>query len=276
MLNWLEALLLGIVQGITEFLPISSSGHLILLEKILHIELTNELTFEVLLHFASLLAVIYYFRKDLWNIINDFFLYLMKKNNNSKTNYRFVWLLLLTTFVTLIVGKGVEQAFDNRITSTATIGASLIVTGLFLILIEHGMKRGNRTIRDLNWKDGIIVGLGQALAVIPGISRAGSTLIVALWCGHSKETAVRYSFLLSIPIITGITILKIPDLLSSTFHPYLFELTIAFIASFLFAIIGIKWLISMLNNTKLSYFAIYCIIIGALTWIFLQDTSVYT
>ncbi|OLO26950.1 hypothetical protein BTR23_21500 [Alkalihalophilus pseudofirmus] len=274
-MNWVEALLLGMIQGISEFLPISSSAHLVIAEKILGIQIsTSNLTFEVILHAASLLAVICFFWRDLLDIIKDFLSYLLTKDQKAQANYRFAWLIVGATLITMGVGKGIEGIIGTNMTHSSTIGASLIVTGLFLILIEHGINVGTRTVKDMNWKDCIIIGFGQALAVIPGISRAGSTLIVSLWCGLDKKTAVRYSFLLSIPVILGITILKIPELTTETFSGIGFELAIACIASFIFAIIGIKWLIQMLNQAKLTYFAIYCIALGAITWIFLKDIQI--
>ncbi|QOY36147.1 undecaprenyl-diphosphate phosphatase [Anaerobacillus isosaccharinicus] len=271
-MNWLEALILGIVQGLSEFLPISSSAHLIIVGKLLGIKVEgNQLEFEVLLHFASLLAVSIYFRKEISDVINGFFSFLFFKKKESKFQYHFGLLLLFSTGVTAVLGKLFEGVLGANIINTATIGASLIVTGLFLILIEHGVKAGKRTAREMTWKDGLIIGLGQALAVLPGISRAGSTLVTALWCGLEKQTAVRYSFLLSIPLILGISIVEIPNMSPLFYNLYFVETTIAFTASFLFAIIGIKWLIAMVNRTKLSYFAIYCIALGAIVWIFLND-----
>ncbi|MCT8139720.1 undecaprenyl-diphosphate phosphatase [Anaerobacillus sp. CMMVII] len=271
-MNWFEALILGIVQGLSEFLPISSSAHLLLVQKLLGIKVDgNHLEFEILLHFASLLAVTIYFRKELLDIIHGFFAYLLFKNKEKVAQFRFSLLLVFSTGITAIIGKLFEGLIGENITNTATIGASLIVTGLFLILIEHGIKPGKRTAREMNWRDGFLIGFGQALAILPGISRAGSTLVTALWCGLEKKTAVRYSFLLSIPLILGITIVEVPDMSPDFFNLYFVETTIAFIASFLFAIVGIKWLISMVNRTRLSYFAIYCIGLGTLVWIFLRD-----
>ncbi|RXI99439.1 undecaprenyl-diphosphatase UppP [Anaerobacillus alkaliphilus] len=274
-MNWIEALILGVVQGLSEFLPISSSAHLIIVQKILGIHVEgNQLEFEVLLHFASLLAVTIYFRKDLSDIVKGFFSYLLSRQNEKKVHFHFGWLLILSTGVTAVLGKLFEDVLGNNMTNTTTIGASLIVTGLFLILIEHGVKPGKRTAGQMTWRDGVIIGFGQALAVLPGISRAGSTLVTALWCGLDKQTAVRYSFLLSIPLIVGISIVEIPEMSPLFFNEYFFETTIAFIASFLFAIVGIKWLISMVNRTKLSYFAVYCIILGVIVWIFIQDVQI--
>lgn len=268
-MNWFEALILGIVQGLSEFLPISSSGHLVIVQHLLGIKIEgNQLEFEILLHFASLLAVTIYFRKDIIEIISGFFSYLIKHSKQTQAQFRFGCLIIFATLVTAIFGKFLENAIGNNITSTATIGVSLIVTGLFLILIEHGIKHGSRTEKEMTWKDGLIVGVGQALAILPGISRAGSTLVAALWCGLEKQTAIRYSFLLSIPLILGISIIEIPEMSKTYFELYLFETTLAFIGSFCFAIIGIKWLIAMVNKTKLSYFAIYCICLGGFVWFF--------
>lgn len=268
-MNWVEALILGIVQGITEFLPISSTAHLVLVEKLLGITLEHQdLSFELFLHLASLLAVLIYFRKDLTTLISDFVRYAYKRTPKAQNNFRFVILMIMTTFITMIVGKGIEFFIGKRLLDIATIGASLIVTGLFLILIEHGKTPGIRTEREMTMKDAVFIGFGQSLAVIPGISRSGSTLIVALWCGLDKQLAVRYSFLLSIPIILGISLIKLPDLVSSGVSLGI-ELIIALHASFIFAIIGIRWLISMVQQAKLTYFAFYCIIAGASAWIFL-------
>lgn len=269
-MNWWEALLIGFIQGISEFLPISSTAHLLIAKRLLGIEVGHsELGFEVFLHVASLLAVLVYFRHDLIKILQDFFSYIRTKHPKSRANFRFGMLILFSTLVTMITGKAVENLLGEGITTVALIGASLIITGLFLVLIEHGTNNGTRQAAQMTWKDGLIIGLGQALAVIPGISRSGSTLIAALWCGLTKETALRYSFLLSIPIIMGISMLKMPEMIASYDISLFFPLIIAFISSFFFALIGIKWLISMVQNTQLTYFACYCIALGLVTWIFL-------
>lgn len=271
-MNWFEAFILGMIQGISEFLPISSSAHLVIAQNILGLQINAEsLTFEVFLHFASLLAVICFFWKDIVKILKDFFSYLMTKKKEYETNYKFALYIFVATIITMIVGKGLEEFLGNRLVHMSTIGAALIITGIFLIFIEHGVSSGTRDASKMTIKDAIIIGLGQALAIIPGISRAGNTLIVSLWCGLTKETAVRYSFLLSIPLILGITIIKIPDLIETSHTGGVVPLTIAFVSSFFFALIGIKWLIQMLNKARLSYFAIYCIALGLFTWIFLSD-----
>ncbi|MEC2070516.1 undecaprenyl-diphosphate phosphatase [Alkalihalophilus marmarensis] len=269
-MSWIEALFIGFIQGISEFLPISSSAHLLIVEKLLKINMSDSpLTFEVFLHLASLLAVLLYFRKDVLKLLQGSYQYLFKKDQRSEGDFRFTALMAASTLITMIVGKLMEGWFGDSITNTATIGAALIITGIFLILIEHGVNEGLRGPKEITWGHAVLIGLGQALAVIPGISRAGSTLVVALWCGLNKETALRYSFLLSIPIICGITLLKLPEIIGQFTDGVGLELWLAFISSFLFAIISIKWLIAMVQKAKLSYFAVYCISLGLITWIFL-------
>jgi undecaprenyl-diphosphatase len=270
-MNWWQAIIIGFIQGISEFLPISSTALMLIAQRLLDVPIGKKfkLSFETFLHIASVFAVIVYFRHDLCKILQDFITYIRTKNNKAQTNYRFVLLLIISTIVTIIVGKMIESILGNQLTNSATIGASLIITGLSLILIEHGLNGGTRIQSTLNWKDGIIIGIGQALSLIPGISRTGSTLFTALCLGLSKGTALRYSFLLSIPVFIGMTVLKLPDLIKSQTEITFFSLSIAFISSFIFALIGIKWFISMLQNTKLTYFAFYCIGLGIFTWRFI-------
>ena len=154
--------------------------------------------------------------------------------------------------------------------SMTIIAISLFFTGVFLILIERVIAYGNRKEQDLNLFDSIWMGLGQTLAVIPGLSRSGTTLMVALWLGLDKPTAVRFSFLLSIPVILGSTVLMLPDMTVEQFHTGTLEMAISFVASFIFAVIGIKWLIDFLNRGKLIYFAYYCFILSGFVFVFLR------
>ncbi|KHF41842.1 undecaprenyl-diphosphate phosphatase [Halalkalibacter okhensis] len=268
-MNWWQALIIGFIQGISEFMPISCTALMLLAQRILNISIENnsKLAFETFLHIASVLAVIVYFRHDLHKILHDFIIYIRTKEDQAQTNYRFVLLLIMSTLVTLLAAKTLESIMGGHFTNSVTIGFSLIITGFSLVLIEHGLNDGTRRLKMLNWKDGIIIGIGQALSLIPGISRTGSTLFTALCLGICKNTALRYSFLLSIPVFLGMTLLKIPDLhYSQISFP---SLATAFISSFIFALIGIKWFISMLQNTKLTYFAFFCIGLGVITWKFI-------
>ncbi|WP_026689249.1 undecaprenyl-diphosphate phosphatase [Alteribacter aurantiacus] len=275
-MTWFEALIIGLVQGISEFLPISSSAHLLIVEKMLGISYHDPtLTFEVLLHFASLLAVFVYFKQELVTLITKATRYLLKRSTEGKNDFRFVLLLFISTVITFVVGKILESALGSGITNFSLIAVALIITGIFLIFIEHGGFNERKGKGDISVKDACWIGVAQAIAVIPGISRAGSTLVGAMMLGLKKEEALRYSFLLSIPIISGLTLLKLTSM-SAISSVSLLSLTIAFLSSFLFALIGIRWLIRMVQKTKLSYFAIYCILLGIFVWITYGNETVMT
>lgn len=262
-----EAVFLGFVQGLTEFLPVSSSAHLVIVQKLMGIEMTG-LAFEVFLHFASLLAVIIFFRKEIIDITVSFIRYCFKRSPADQVHFRFGMLIILATLITGVLGIGVEKVMGDSLKSSSVVATSLFVTGFFLIAVERINLINTRREKDMTYKDAIIVGLAQTLAVIPGISRSGSTLVAALWSGLTRETAVRYSFLLSIPVILGSSLLMIPDLGRDFFINQPLQLLLSFFASFVSAIFGIKWLIYLVNKSKLDIFAYYVFLLGILTFIF--------
>lgn len=268
-MNWWEALFLGAVQGITEFLPVSSSAHLVVAQELIGLSFEG-LAFEVFLHFASLLAVLIFFREDVYKIVVGFAQYMLTRQPVYKNSFKFGVYLIVATLITGVLGVLLEDLIGESLKSMTTIAVALFLTGVFLYLIERVKKYGHRRAEQMTIKDAIWVGLGQTISVIPGISRAGSTLVVALWCGLEKETAVRFSFLLSIPVILGSTVLMFPEMSTGQFHTGTTELILSFIASFIFAMIGIKWLIEFLKRSKLIYFTYYCFFMSAVVFIFLR------
>lgn len=273
-MNLIEALILGIVQGITEFLPISSTAHIVITQLLLGLEFPG-FVLEIFLHLASVLAVIIYFRKDLMEVIFGFFGYFKEKTYENKVHFRYAVYIITATIITGILGIVLQDLIDESLKTPAVIAASLTITGLFLIFIERFHKIGNKDESNMGMSDTIIVALAQTLAVLPGISRSGATLVAALWTGLNREAAVRFSFLLAIPVILGSTVLMIKDLNMTVIHEAgILPLVIAFIASFLFSIIGIMWLIDFLKKSKLIYFAIYCFILAFLVFFFLKPDIV--
>jgi undecaprenyl-diphosphatase len=268
-LNLLEAFFLGLIQGITEFLPISSSAHLVIAQQLMGLNMPG-LAFEVFLHFASLLAVLIYFRRDIVEIVTGFFKYLSSRQEQHRGSFLFTVYLLLATAITGVLGVLLEDLLADKLKSMTTIAISLFATGVFLFLIERVRRYGSRTAEQMTVLDALWIGLGQTVAVIPGISRAGSTLVVALWCGLEKETAVRFSFLLSVPVILGSTVLMAPDFDMIRLQTGIPELLISFAASFVFALIGIKWLITFLQHSKLIYFTYYCFFMSGFVFFFLR------
>ncbi|MDQ0337381.1 undecaprenyl-diphosphatase [Caldalkalibacillus uzonensis] len=273
-MSLLEALILGIVQGITEFLPISSTAHIVITSLLLDLPFPG-LVMEIFLHLASVLAVIIYFRRDLAQIITGFFAFIRYRSPHDKVSFIFSIYIIIATMITGVLGVILTDFIAESLKTPPVIAISLVVTGSLLIFIERFHRYGNKNEETMGLKDTFVVALGQTLAVIPGISRSGATLVAALWTGLNRETAVRFSFLLAIPVILGSTVLLVKD-----FEPGLVNeigiipLVIAFIASFIFSIIGIIWLIDFLKKSRLIYFAIYCYILAAFVYFYLDRSLI--
>ncbi|MCM3760350.1 undecaprenyl-diphosphatase [Alkalihalobacillus oceani] len=268
----LEALIFGIVQGITEFLPISSTAHIVITQILLGYTFPG-LGFEIFLHLASILAVIIYFRADLLTIIKGFFGYITSRSAEHRTSFYFALYIIVATFITGVLGLVLENAIRDVFKTPPFIAATLALTGLFLIIIERFARLGNRTEKEMTFVDAIIVGLGQTISVMPGVSRSGATLITALFIGLNKDTAVRYSFLLSIPVILGSTVLAIGDFMEGSIIADIgvASLVIAFLATFVFSWLGIVWLIDFLKKSKLIYFALYCFAAAIFVYFYLDN-----
>lgn len=269
-MSYWEALLFGIVQGLTEFLPISSTAHLVIVQHLLGLEFPG-LAFEIFLHLGSVLAVIFYFRADLQSLIAGFFRYLAKRKMEDRPHFFFGLYIVVATLITGSLGLLLQKMIGDALKSPLVIAAALATTGVFLLLIERYRKEGGRDAGQMGWRDAVLVGLGQTIAVLPGISRSGATLIVALGCGLSRDTAVRYSFLLSIPIILGSCVLAVGEVDAAVIARLgVGPLLLAFIACLLCSVAGIVWLIAFLKRSKLFYFAIYCFVAAAGVFFFLD------
>ncbi|WP_096201066.1 undecaprenyl-diphosphatase UppP [Bacillus sp. FJAT-45350] len=270
----IEALIFGIVQGITEFLPVSSTAHIVITQMVFGYTFPG-LAFEIYLHIASILAVMIYFRKDIVAVVTGFFAFFKERSKENKVHFFFAIYIVVATMITGVLGMILSDFVGDTMKTPIFISIALTVTGFALIFIERFHRYGSRTDKDMTFVDSVIVGLGQTLAVFPGISRSGSTLVVSLLLGLNKETAVRYSFLLSIPVILGSTVLAFDELGSGMFSSIgAPALIVAFISTFIFSWLGIVWLIEFLKKSKLIYFAIYCFAVAILVYLFIDPTTV--
>ncbi len=270
-MHLIEALIFGIVQGISEFLPISSTAHIIIVELLLGYNFPG-LAFEIYLHIASVFAVMLYFRRELWAVITGFFSYFSKQTAENRVHFMFGIYIIVATAITGVLGIFLKFQVVDVMKTPAFIAAALAVTGTALILIERFKEYGNRREDKMTYLDAVLVGLAQTVAVLPGISRSGSTVIVALWAGLDRETAVRYSFLLVIPAILGSTVLAIGDVSLEIWAAVgTAPLIVSFLASFIFSLIGIVWLIDFLKKGRLVYFAAYCFVVAFLVYFFVQE-----
>ncbi len=266
-----EALIFGIVQGITEFLPISSTAHIIITELLLGYNFPG-LAFEIYLHLASVFAVMVYFRRELWAMIKGFFLYFSDRSVENRIHFYFGLYIIVATLITGSLGLLLKNLVVDVMKTPSFIAAALAVTGTALIFIERFKEYGSRNEEKMTFLDSIIVGFGQTLAVLPGISRSGSTLIAALWAGLDRDTAVRYSFLLFIPVILGSTVLAVNDVSVAIWGAIgTAPLLVSFIATFIFSLVGIVWLIDFLKRGRLLYFAVYCYLVAFLVFVFVQE-----
>lgn len=246
----LKYIILGIIQGLTEFLPVSSSAHLVIAQHVLGLnDQTQTLVLPIILHLGTSLALIIYFYKDIKKAFHD----------------RSLLLFIITvTFITGIIGLSGKEFFESFFSQLKLVAAALIITGIILILTKRFMRAKRNNV---NFKDGVILGITQAIAIIPGISRSGITVSTLLFRGLDKETAFRLSFLASIPAVFGAAMLEVKDIGISLTADYV-NLSLGFIFS-LFTGIFSLWLLKLvLRKAKLYYFGYYCIIIAIITLVF--------
>lgn len=254
-MDYIDAIILGIIQGFTEFLPVSSSGHLEIGKAILGDTSVPEesLLFTVILHFATALSTLVVFRKDIIQIFGG----ILKFQWNEETQFAFK--IVLSMLPAVIIGLLFEEELESFFGgSIAFVGAMLIITAILLWLADRSKNTG----KPVTIKDSIIIGVAQAVAMLPGISRSGATISTSVLLGNDKTKAARFSFLMVVPLIFG-KIAK--DLLSgeiSTHNTNLGVMSVGFLAAFICGLIACTWMISLVKKSKLRYFSIYCVLIG--------------
>lgn len=259
---------LGLIQGFTEPIPISSSGHLVILRELFGVTEVTGLSFEILVNFGSLIAVLVIYRKDIYRLVENGVRYISTKDNAAKSDFQFILFLIIATIPTGILGVLFEDYIEEELSTVSVIGYTLLITGLALWIIRN--LRGNKNDGDITIKDAIIVGLAQSVALIPGISRSGATIVAAMLVGMKSETALRFSFLLYIPVSLGITVMSAGEILgddniSVLAIPYI----LAFAASLVASYYSLRWFMNVMARGNLKYFAFYCFIVGILVILFL-------
>jgi len=250
-----EAIILGIIQGLTEFLPVSSSGHLELAKAILGDTSVPEesLTFTVVLHFATALSTLVIFRKEVVEIVKGLFQF--KWNDEFQFSIKIVLSMIPAVVVGLLFEEQLEAFFGGKI---LIVGAMLLVTAVLLLLAD----KAKNTNKNVSFSNAIIIGISQAIAMLPGISRSGATISTSVLLGVDRTKAARFSFLMVVPLIFG----KIgKDVLSGDLNfqsSEIMPIAIGFIAAFLSGLLACKWMIALVKKSKLSYFSLYCAIVG--------------
>jgi len=258
-MTWWQAVFLAAVQGLTEFLPISSSGHLVLFQKFFNLE--PPVLFDILVHVGTLFSIVFFFRKELLKILKGLF-------KKEKDDWRIFWLLVIGTIPAVVVGLFLQRNINQIFGSLPLLAGSFLITG-FLLLSTLWLKQENhKNFKNIGWFDALIVGFFQAVAILPGISRSGSTLVGGLSRKIDRQTAFRFSFFLAIPAILGALILQITDLLN-----HHFDLTgQSLLGMFLAGLVGwfsLRFLQRILLNSKLWVFSFYCFFLAILIFSFL-------
>ena len=272
----MSLILLGLIQGLTEFFPVSSSGHLVIAKYFLKLNLPG-VAFEAFVHFGTVLAVILLFRKEIKGLVISFFYSIYKlfqgenilnifKNNSSS---KLAWFIVISTIPAAIIGYTFSSYFEILFSKPIIASFMLSITGALLWFGNKNYLEGNKNISKITYKDAIFIGLAQAVAIIPGISRSGLTVIAGLSRNLDREFAARYSFILSVPIILGASMFKIRELSSLNI-----DLSILILSGLVAAISSygaMKIFIGLLKNRKIYFFSYYLWIISGLTiWIYLS------
>lgn len=264
-MDWIQALLLGLVQGLTEYLPVSSSGHLAIGSALFGIEGEENLAFTVIVHVATVFSTLVI----LWKEISWIFKGFAQCRMNDETRYfiNIVISMIPVGIVGVFFKDYVEEIFGSGL---AIVGSMLLVTALLLTFSYFAKPRQKANI---SMRDAFIIGLAQAVAVLPGLSRSGSTIATGLLLGNSKEKLAQFSFIMVIPPILGEALLDVVKMLNSSDDSMLqsvapLSLIVGFLAAFISGCVACKWMISIVKRGKLIYFAIYCALAGAATLIF--------
>ncbi len=284
-MEWFEAVLLGLIQGLTEFLPVSSSGHLEIGKVLLGVETTDDLLFTTMVHAATVLSTIVVFRKEIWNLLKGFFTGLkdwkiVKDGKggrclqcNDQTDY--LLKLVLSMVPIFIVGMFFKDQVESLFGSIQVVGAALVVTAILLTFSDYASRPGRKSIfpanehrNGISYWQALAVGIGQAFAVVPGLSRSGTTISTGLICGVRRESMAQFSFLMVLVPILGETFLQIVGGEFGESSVGSLALILGFVSAFVSGFLACKIMIALVKKAKLSWFALYCLIVAICIFIF--------
>ena len=279
-MEWFEAILLGLIQGLTEFLPVSSSGHLEIGKVLLGVETTDDLLFTTMVHAATVLSTIVVFRKQIWDLLSGFFggqKGLKVENGalvcNDQTDY--LLKMVVSMIPVFVVGVFFKDQVESLFGSITVVGVALVMTALLLFFSDYASRPGHKSIFPENtYRNGIsywqalAVGLGQAFAVIPGLSRSGTTISTGLICGVKREVMAQFSFLMVLVPILGETFLELVGGEFGASSVGALPLVLGFVSAFVSGLFACKVMIALVKKARLSWFALYCLLAAAAIFIF--------
>ena len=268
-MEWFEAVILGLIQGLTEFLPVSSSGHLEIGKELLGVQAKEDLMFTTVVHAATVLSTIVIFRKQILRLLKGFF----KFTYNDETDYLFK--IAVSIIPIMIVGLFFKDQVESLFGAIQVVGFALLATSVLLFFSDVASdRRASKVTSDTFARNGIsywqafVVGIGQALAVIPGLSRSGTTISTGLICGVRREVMAQFSFLMVLIPILGESFLELVKGEFSTSSIGVLPLALGFISAFISGLFACKVMIALVKKAKLKWFAVYCLIAAACIFIF--------
>jgi undecaprenyl-diphosphatase len=257
----IEAIILGIIQGLTEFLPVSSSGHLELAKVILGDNSIPEesLLFTIVLHFATALSTLVIFRKEIFEIFEGLFKF--QWNKETQFSLKIIVSMIPTVFIGLFFEEEIASLFGGQI---LLVGSMLLITALLLLLAD----KAKDTTKNVTFRNAVVVGISQAIAILPGISRSGATISTAVLLGIDRTKAAKFSFLMVVPLIVGKVIKDISSGEINSISSDITPMIIGFFAAFVAGLLACKWMIALVKKSKLIYFSVYCAIAGTIAIIY--------
>lgn len=267
----LKYIILAIIQGVTEPIPVSSSGHMYLFKRVFNTNMFNDLNYEIICNFGSFIAIFIIFRKDIIKLIKSFFTYIFNKDERKENKKGFMYCIyvVISTIPVMITGLLFKDIIESKLQQVYILGFAFLITALCLFLVRN--IKGEKGDFDISLKDAIIIGLFEAITIMPGISRSGTVLVACLLCNLKRETALKYTFILYFPVSLGAMVLGMNDLISSPglntlIIPYLLGIIIAGIITYF----SYEWLSNWVKRGKLAYFSIYCLLLAMFIFIYFR------
>lgn len=266
-MSWWEALILGIVQGLTEFLPISSSAHLSIVGQLLGREDPGS-AFTAIVQIGTEAAVVLYFAKDIGRIIKKWTLALFGKVPRTDPDVRMGWLVIVGSIPIVVLGLLFQDYIDHALRNLWVTVSMLAGFALILFLVDR-VAKNIKPLEQLSWRDGILFGLAQALALVPGVSRSGATIAAGLAMGYTREAAARYAFLLAIPAVLGSGFYKLSDVVAEPVNTSWFAIGLATVVSFIVGLIVVHWLLRYISRNNFTIFVVYRLAVAAVVAVLL-------
>lgn len=270
-MNLLKYILLGILQGFTEPLPISSSGHLVLAKNLFNTNMINDVNFEIIVNFGSFIAIVLIFWQDIIRLIKSFFTYILKKEKRASlhNDFHYCLLIIIGTIPVGLAGVLLKDKIDELSGNMTILGIAFIITAIMLFIVKN--SKGKKEDNDITIKDAITIGLIQMIALMPGISRSGSVLVGCLLCGLSRKSSLKYTFMLYLPVSIASMLLGVKDLMETGISSsLLISYFLGGCAACVVTYYSYKWLSKIVQNGRLWKFSIYCFLLGIFILIYFR------